>query len=302
MDKHKTAKGQQNARAIPADEAAKLISEKTGKNVTAKIVVEHFAHLKRESMLSEYRDKRRSQNELFEFEQELLEEERMNITGDAAYGDKPMPQESEAMKAARQRYIQDRAKAQQAEFKKFITENMGLLYQQVVEFTGENIKIKPSAKFIGEEFSGDFISKAFRTYSVDRPGKKSGRALIEYRQRRQNSLDNADGMSSDELAASIARKYGGDALAIEQDIIDFFRDLKRSDMRQMFRDHLREQQDIDRQFAREGDAVMAADSFKLLLDAANADKINIVRVQRLAAAYARKNLPVEMRGEFIDRI
>ena len=81
--------------------------------------------------------------------------------------------------------------------------------------------------------------------------------MIEYRQRRQNSLDNADGMSSDELAASIARKYGGDALVLEQDIIDFFRDLKRSDMKQMYRDHLREQQEIDRQFAREGDAVMA---------------------------------------------
>ncbi len=45
-----------------------------------------------------------------------------------------MPEESATMKAARQRLIQAQSQAQQAGFEQFITENMGLWQQQVMEF------------------------------------------------------------------------------------------------------------------------------------------------------------------------
>ena len=103
MDKHKTEKGRSGS--ITAAEAAKILTESTGKEVTEAVVVEHFGHLKRETLLQEYREKRRKKNELWEIEQELLEEERQQTTGDIPLGDVPMPQETQAMEEARKRFV-----------------------------------------------------------------------------------------------------------------------------------------------------------------------------------------------------
>ena len=107
IDKHKTEKGRSGS--ITAAEAAKILTESTGKEVTEAVVVEHFGHLKRETLLQEYREKRRKKNELWEIEQELLEEERQQATRDIPLGDVPMPQETQAMAEARKRFVKERA-------------------------------------------------------------------------------------------------------------------------------------------------------------------------------------------------
>lgn len=82
------------------------------------------------------------------------------------------------------------------------------VWRNVVEVTGkENFKITPSMRFRGEEMSGTFITRK-----------------------------NETGIASDELAQSIVRRYGGDANDVEQEIIDFFRDLKKPDLYKMYSD------------------------------------------------------------------
>ena len=92
------------------------------------------------------------------------------------------------------------------------------LYREAVDFAGSiDFKIKPSARFRGEEFSGSFIAKEFVNYSKSKKKDSS-------------KLDAADGMNSNEFAEALARKWGRDSIELEQEIIDFFRDLKKSDL------------------------------------------------------------------------
>lgn len=82
------------------------------------------------------------------------------------------------------------------------------VWQQTVDAAGsENFKIVPSMRFRDEEMSGTFIAR-----------KKEG------------------GMNSDELAQTIARKTGRDPLEVEQEIMDFFRDLKKPDLYRLYSD------------------------------------------------------------------
>ena len=98
------------------------------------------------------------------------------------------------------------------------------LYREAIDFAGtEDFKIKPSEKFWPEEFSGSFISKEFIDYSKSKKKDKS-------------KLYNASGINSNEFAESLARKWGRDALALEQEIIDFFRDLKKRDLYKEYTD------------------------------------------------------------------
>ena len=53
MDKHKTEKGR--TAAVKVADAAKLLSEKLGKEISPDMVVEHFAHLKKDALLAEYK-------------------------------------------------------------------------------------------------------------------------------------------------------------------------------------------------------------------------------------------------------
>ena len=101
------------------------------------------------------------------------------------------------------------------------------VWRNVVEATGkENFKITPSMRFRGEEMSGTFITRK-----------------------------NETGIASDELAQSIVRRYGGDANDVEQEIIDFFRDLKKPDLYKMYSDWKKQtilgEREIDRRMREE---------------------------------------------------
>ncbi len=90
-------------------------------------------------------------------------------------------------------------------------------FGKLFEITGKtDFVIRPSNKFIGEEFTGSFISPEFVKYSADT--KKRNRA---------KKLKEATGYHSDELARMIADKDGGDELQIEQEMIDYFRHKKK---------------------------------------------------------------------------
>lgn len=109
----------------------------------------------------------------------------------------------ENMKTARERAAKRR--------NDWLYENIPV-WQDVVSVTGsENFKIVPSMRFRDEEMSGTFIAKKKET-----------------------------GMLSDELAQAIARRSGRDPLDIEQEVMDFFRDLKKPDLYKMYSDWKKE--------------------------------------------------------------
>ena len=76
--------------------------------------------------------------------------------------------------------------------------------------------IRPSHRFVGEDFTGSYISPEFVKYS--------GKLKVKDKEAK---LEKAKGYHSDELAKLIASKTGGDELQIEQDLIDYFRHLKK---------------------------------------------------------------------------
>ena len=104
-------------------------------------------------------------------------------------------------------------------------------YREAVDFCGEDFTIKPAHRFVGESFTGAWISPEFVKYSEKRPqGKKESDASYrKYLAKREKALANATGQASDELAEAIARKWGRDALDVEQEMLDFFRDLSKKD-------------------------------------------------------------------------
>ena len=92
-----------------------------------------------------------------------------------------------------------------------------LWFQRLAEATGTpDFVIRPSFRFQGEEFSGSYISRAWVKYS-DKPNARN----------RDTKLKEASGYHSDELAQMIADKYGGDAIEIENEMIEYFRHKKR---------------------------------------------------------------------------
>lgn len=105
------------------------------------------------------------------------------------------------------------------------------LYREAVDFCGENFIIKPAYRFTGEKFTGAWISPEYVKYSEKRPQGKSesDSSYRRYLARREKALQNASGHDSDEIAEAIARKWGRDALDVEQELIDFFRDLSKKE-------------------------------------------------------------------------
>ena len=90
-------------------------------------------------------------------------------------------------------------------------------FGKLAEMTGKtDFVIRPSNRFIGEEFTGSFISPEFVKYSADTKKRNRNKKLRE-----------AAGYHSDELARMIADRDGGDELQIEQDMIDYFRHKKK---------------------------------------------------------------------------
>lgn len=306
IDRRKTERGRSGS--IPAEEAAKYLTEKSGKEVTADMVVSHFADLKKEALLENYRAKRRKKNELYEIERQLEEEEILESGGDPLFS--APPEESEQQRILREKYQREKAKAEQAEIDRWLYENVEEWRWVSDAMGGLNLRhgfvLRPAHRFTGEPFTGAFISPAWRRYSEERPGKRTGKALADYLAVREKELRNATGKHSDELAKEIAAKTGGDELEIEQRIVDFFRDLKRGDLRNSYREAKRSEREHEQQENREADRVMGAEAetehFKNLLKLMENDRVNIIQIQQSAAAYARRNLPEEMRGAFLDRV
>ena len=127
------------------------------------------------------------------------------------------------------------------------------LYKECVDFCGSaDFKIKPSIRFSGEAFSGSWISPEFVKYSEKRKRgpKESEASYRRYQERREAALARAEGTASDEIAESIARRTGRDTLEVEQELIDFFRDLKKRDFYHEYTNFREEQILGDKQAAR----------------------------------------------------
>lgn len=101
----------------------------------------------------------------------------------------------------------------------------------LTDFTGtSDFKIRPSFRFQNEDFSGTFISEPWRN-----KGKKFTPKNARDAERHMRRLETADGYASDELAKYIARKTGGDELEIEQQLIDYFRNLTKPDLHKQYK-------------------------------------------------------------------
>lgn len=89
--------------------------------------------------------------------------------------------------------------------------------QRIAEVTGSpEFKIRPSYRFQGMDFTGAYISQAWRDCSGNPKAKN-----------REKRLREASGYHSDELAQMIADKFGGDAIEIENDLIEYFQHKKK---------------------------------------------------------------------------
>lgn len=167
------------------------------------------------------------------------------------------------------------------------------VWREVVDQLGPDFKIQPSQRFRGEEMSGTFL--------VRDPKKETG-------------------MNSDELAQAIARKDGRDALDVEQEIMDFFADLKKPDLFKIYHDWKRqtvlEDKALEERMKEEYEADRAANPEKYLEMDYNkmieevgqlrqrieAEKADVLKLQREAAAFAETHLRPENRSEFTRKI
>jgi hypothetical protein len=103
-------------------------------------------------------------------------------------------------------------------------------YRYAVDAAGtRDFKIVPSYRYMGEEFKGVFIAEAWRKFS----GKEKAEGKTGAR--RKKKLEEAAGVRSDALAETIARDIGGDAIQIENDLIEFFRNLNRNELERPYR-------------------------------------------------------------------
>ncbi len=107
--------------------------------------------------------------------------------------------------------LDDAKTRRKEEMMNWIVENNTWI-QRIAEVTGSpEFKIRPSYRFQGMDFTGAYISQAWRDCSGNPKAKK-----------REKRLKEASGYHSDELAQMIADKYGGDAIEIENDLIEYF--------------------------------------------------------------------------------
>ena len=114
---------------------------------------------------------------------------------------------------------------------KWIYENE-LLYRLVVDFAGSNKFTLVPDSFTGEKFTGTWIAEEYRKYSEKRAQKpkESDKQYKRYLQTREKALARAKGYRLDEVAEAIARKTGRDTLEVQEELVDYFRDLKKPDL------------------------------------------------------------------------
>ena len=112
--------------------------------------------------------------------------------------------------------LDDAKTRRKEEMMNWIVENNTWI-QRIAEVTGSpEFKIRPSYRFQGMDFTGAYISQAWRDCSGNPKAKN-----------REKRLKEASGYHSDELAQMIADKYGGDAIEIENDLIEYFQHKKK---------------------------------------------------------------------------
>ena len=134
---------------------------------------------------------------------------------------------AEAMEANRK----DEAEAGRRRRDEWIYKNELTLWQ-VIDFAGsDDFKLVPD-QWDGEKFTGTWIAPEYVEYSEKRPQGKteSDGSYKRYLNRREKKLKSAKGYRIDEVAEAIARKTGGDTLTIQEQLVDYFRDLKKPDL------------------------------------------------------------------------
>ena len=192
IDHRKTEKARA-ASSIPAEEVAKFLTGKTGKEVSPDMVVSHYADLKREGILSAYREKRRKKSELYNIEQIIEEDERLD-SGAEPFSTEPI-EESEYKKKLRQKFQKEAAEKEQIEIDRWLYDNVQEWHWIADALGGLNLRfgftLRPAARFAGEDFSGSFISPDWRRWSEFNPGKRTGKALADYKALREKHLKDA---------------------------------------------------------------------------------------------------------------
>ena len=134
-----------------------------------------------------------------------------------------------ASQAAKDNLSAARKREKEVETKWHYEHNFWIMH--LTDFTGtSDFKIRPSFRFQNEDFSGTFISEPWRN-----KGKKFTPKNARDAERHRRKLETADGYASDELAKAIARKTGGDELEIEQQLIDYFRNLTKPDLHKQYK-------------------------------------------------------------------
>ena len=102
--------------------------------------------------------------------------------------------------------------------------------------------INPGKRFWGQDATGSFISEKFKRNTVLRrqnPTEKIN-AYLRYKERRQNALKGADGFNLDELAQAYCDRYGGDPVEVEDEMFEFFRHLKKTDITKEYNQYHKE--------------------------------------------------------------
>lgn len=134
-----------------------------------------------------------------------------------------------ASQAAKDNLSAARKREKEVETKWHYEHNFWIMH--LTDFTGtSDFKIRPSFRFQNEDFSGTFISEPWRN-----KGKKFTPKNARDAERHRRKLETADGYASDEVSKFIARKTGGDELEIEQQLIDYFRNLTKPDLHKQYK-------------------------------------------------------------------
>ena len=109
------------------------------------------------------------------------------------------------------------------------------------EHVGSGV-INPGKRFRGQDATGTFISEKFKRYTVLRPQGPDEKInnYLRYKERRQNALKGADGFNLDELAQAYCDRYGGDPVEVEDEMFEFFRHLKKTDITKEYNQYHKE--------------------------------------------------------------
>lgn len=142
-------------------------------------------------------------------------------------------------KSARQKQIAaDNSARAVAHFKSF-----NPLFDFIANFAGDNFKINPGKDFAGDEFTGTFIVKEYRDYSVKRrqDPNESDAKYRQYLAKRDKALAKVSGTPLDEVAQAYAREYGTDFKETAEQMVDLLRHLNRQDIISQFKSYKDEQ-------------------------------------------------------------